>query len=94
MDLLLLGKVFNQINMSGFNEQLAKLKLGGDFNNVYPNTSWTLQDYKDMMESIDKMEIIQNFDDYYNAPTQAFVLNAHYTPIEEDISLKDWRSGM
>ena len=60
--------------MSGFTQQLTLLK-SGEYNNVYPNSSWTLQDYKDMMESIGKMEIIQNMDCDYNAPPESFILN-------------------
>ena len=80
--------------MSGFNEQLALLK-SGEYNNVYPSASWTLQDYKDMMASVGKLEIIQNMGEDYNIPPEAFILNPDFVePEPEEASLKDWRSGM
>ena len=63
--------------MSGFTQQLTLLK-SGEYGSVYPNSSWTLQDYKDMMESIGKMEIIQNMGEDYNIPSEAFILNPDY----------------
>jgi hypothetical protein len=79
--------------MSGFTQQLTLLK-SGEYNNVYPNSSWTLQDYKDMMESIGKMEIIQNMGEDDNIPPEAFILNPDYTPIEEEDGdkYKLWKS--
>ena len=69
--------------MSGFTQQLALLK-SGEYNNVYPNTSWTLQDYKDMMESIGKLEIIQNMGEDYDIPPEVFILNPDYVETEEE----------
>tara|TARA_R110000803_G_scaffold80711_1_gene146555 strand:+ start:91 stop:795 length:705 start_codon:yes stop_codon:yes gene_type:complete len=63
--------------MSGFTQQLALLK-SGDNNNVYPTISWTLQDYKDMMECVGKLEIIQNMGEDYDIPPEAFILNPDY----------------
>ena len=81
--------------MAGFNEQLALLK-SGEYNNVYPSTSWTLQDYKDMMTSVCKLEIIQNMGEDDNIPPEAFILNPDYTPIEEEVEESDkyklWKS--
>tara|TARA_R110000787_G_scaffold133269_1_gene245549 strand:+ start:697 stop:1152 length:456 start_codon:yes stop_codon:yes gene_type:complete len=68
--------------MSGFTQQLTLLK-SGEYNNVYPNSSWTLQDYKDMMESIGKMEITQNMG-AENVPAEVFILNPDYVETEED----------
>ena len=68
--------------MSGFTEQLALLK-SGDNDNVFPTTSWTLQDYKDMMECVGKLEIIQNMGEDRSIPPEAFILNPDYAETEE-----------
>ena len=74
--------------MSGFTQQLTLLK-SGEYNNVYPNSSWTLQDYKDMMECVGKLEIIQNMGEDYDIPPEAFILNPDYVETEEEEECKN-----
>ena len=82
--------------MSGFTQQLALLK-SGDNNNVYPTISWTLQDYKNMMECVGKLEIIQNMGEDYDIPPEAFILNPDYAEkeeVEEVDKYKLWKSQL
>ena len=41
-----------------FHEQMKKLR-NEEFDNVFPNTDWTLQDFKDLFSMIEKGYLVQ-----------------------------------
>ena len=70
--------------MSNYQEQLAKCKdTTEDYSNIWRSSGWTITDYEELFEDIDRGYIIQSQEENY------FIINPDWEEEEEDSDDED-----